>query len=310
MKRMAMVFLSLIVVFPAMAQATVTPDSTSNLETLLLVVLIFVLIVAILILIIGLYLVSIIQVVLLNDKKQKALAEGKEFVPEAEKSWWSKFMSKATDAVPVEKQETILLDHNYDGIQELDNHLPPWWKWLLYGTIIWGVIYFFVYHVSDSLPLMQEEYEIVMSEAKAIKDAQMAKAGNNVDETNVELSTDAAVLAKGKAIFDRSCVPCHAPEGQGLIGPNFTDKFFIHGGGIKDVFKTIKYGVPEKGMISWQSQLSPADMHDVANFVLSLVGTTPKNPPAPKGPEGVEYKPEAVAAPAETKPAEQAVATK
>ncbi len=301
-----MALVSFIIAVPAMAQDATA--STSNLETLLIVVLSFVLIVSILILIIGLYLVNIIKIVLLEDRKQKALADGKEFVPEEEKSWLNKLMTKATDAVPIGKEETILLDHNYDGIQELDNHLPPWWKWLFYITIIWGIIYYFVYHVSDSLPLMHEEYDIVMAEAKTAKEAQMALAGNNIDETNVERTSDPAVLAKGKAIFDRSCVPCHAPEGQGLIGPNFTDNYFIHGGDIKDVFKTIKYGVPQKGMISWQTQLSPSDMRDVANFVLSLVGTTPKNPPAPKGPEGIEYKPDTQAPAAETPPAEQPAA--
>jgi len=301
-----MAILSFFVAVPAMAQEATS--STSNLETLLIVVLSFVIIVSILILIIGLYLVGIIKVVLLEDKKQKALAEGKEFVPEEEKSLWSKLMAKATDAVPIGKEETVLLDHNYDGIQELDNHLPPWWKWLFYITIIWGFIYFFIYHVSGSLPLSHEEYEIVMTKAKAAKDAQMALAGNNIDENNVERTSDPAVLAKGKAIFDRSCVPCHGPEGQGLIGPNFTDNYWLHGGTIKDVFTTIKYGVPQKGMISWQSQLSPSDIHDVANFVLSLVGTTPKNPPAPKGPEGIEYKPDAQAPAVETQPAEQPAA--
>jgi cytochrome c oxidase cbb3-type subunit III len=305
-RRIFMVVLSFIIAVPAMAQTAT--DSTGNLETLLLVVLSFVLIVSILILIIGLYLVSIIKIVLLEDRKQKALADGKEFVPEEEKSWLNKLMTKATDAVPIGKEETILLDHNYDGIQELDNHLPPWWKWLFYITIIWGVIYFFVYHVSGSLPLMHEEYEIVMADAKAAKEAQMALAGNNIDETNVERTTDPAILAKGKVIYDRSCVPCHAPEGQGLIGPNFTDNYWIHGGSINDVFKTIKYGVPQKGMISWQSQLSPSDMSDVANYILSFVGTTPKNPPAPKGPEGIEYKPDAQAPAAETPPAEQPAA--
>ena len=303
-RRFFVALLSFTGAIPAMAQDTAA-TSSNNLETLLIVVLSFVLIVAILILIIGLYLVSIIKVVLLEDKKQKAQAEGKEFIPEPEKSLWSKLISRATDAVPVGKEETVLLDHNYDGIQELDNHLPPWWKWLFYITIIWGVIYLFVYHISDSLPLMYEEYDIVMTEAKAAKEAQMALAGNNIDENNVEKTSDATILAKGKAIFERSCTPCHGPEGQGLIGPNFTDNYWLHGGTINDVFKTIKYGVPQKGMISWQSQLSPSDIRDVANFILSLVGTVPKNPPAPKAPEGVEYKPDAQTSPAETTPVEQ-----
>jgi cytochrome c oxidase cbb3-type subunit III len=116
--------------------------------------------------------------------------------------------------------------------------------------------------------------------------------GNSIDESNVEFSDAPQVLANGKAIYDRECVACHAPEGQGLIGPNFTDNYWIHGGSINDVFKTVKYGVPQKGMISWQSKLSPADMRDVSSYILTFVGTTPKNPPLPKAPEGQLYTPE------------------
>lgn len=266
--------------------------SSTNLETMLIVVLSFVLIVAVLILIIGLYLVKIITMILLEDKKLKAAAEGKEFIAEEKKSLWSKLMNKASDAVPIEEEESIMLDHDYDGIHELDNHLPPWWKWLFYFTIAWGVIYLLVYHVFDALPLQQEEYSIVMEDAKIAREALMALEGNNIDENNVEFSDAAEVLASGKAIYDRECVACHAPEGQGLIGPNFTDNYWLHGGSINDIFKTIKYGVPQKGMIAWQSKLTPSDMRDVSSYILTFVGTTPQNPPAPKAPEGQEYIPE------------------
>ena len=282
--------LSFVFVIPSFAQST--ESASSNLETMLIIVLIFVLIVAILILIIGLYLVSIIRMILLEDKKQKALLEGNEFNPEDEKPWWSKLMNKATDSVSIEEEETVMLDHDYDGIHELDNHLPPWWKGLFYITVVWGIIYFMVYHVFDAAPLMHEEYDIVMEDAQIAREAMMALEGNNIDENNVEFSDEAEVLANGKAIYDRECVACHAPEGQGLIGPNFTDNYYIHGGSINDIFKTIKYGVPQKGMISWQSKLTPSDMRDVGSFIMTFVGTTPQNPPAPKGPEGEEYIPE------------------
>jgi cytochrome c oxidase cbb3-type subunit 3 len=275
---------------PVFAQSA--EPAASNLETLLIVVLSFVLIVAVLILIIGLYLVSIIKMILLEDKKQKAAAAGKEYVASEEKTWWSKIMNKASDAVPLEKEETILLDHNYDGIKELDNHLPPWWKWLFYFTIVWGMVYLLVYHVFDAQPLMIEEYDIAMEDAHIAKQAMMALAGNNIDENNVEFSEAADVLANGKAIYDRECVACHAPEGQGLIGPNLTDNYWIHGGSIQNVFSTVKYGVPQKGMISWQSKLTPSDMRDVSSYILTFVGTTPQNPPPPKAAEGELYTPE------------------
>ncbi len=289
MKRTLIMFLSIGLAIPAIAQESeATPISQG---TMLLIILILVLIVALLVLAIGMYVISIVRIILLEDKKQKAEAEGKIYDPSTEKSWWQKFTSSATDSVPVEKEETIMLDHEYDGIRELDNHLPPWWKWLFYGTIVWAIGYLLVYHVFDALPLMEEEYAIVMEDAKSAREAMMAKEGNNIDENNVESSDDPDVLAKGKTIYDRDCAVCHAPEGQGLIGPNFTDNYWLHGGGIKNVFHTIKYGVPEKGMIPWQSKLSPSDIRDVASYVLTFEGTTPKNPPAPKGPEGEEYKP-------------------
>jgi cytochrome c oxidase cbb3-type subunit 3 len=131
-----------------------------------------------------------------------------------------------------------------------------------------------------------------MENARISKESNMALAGNNIDENNVEFSDAPEVLANGKAIYDRDCLVCHAPEGQGLIGPNFTDKYWLHGGSINDIFKTIKYGVPQKGMISWQTKLSPSDMRDVGCFIMKFSGTTPVNPPAPKGPEGEEYIPQ------------------
>lgn len=289
-KRLLLSILSFLLALPTFAQTT--EGASSNLETMLIVVLVFVLIVAVLILVIGLYLVSIIKMILLEDKKQKAVAEGKEIDAEAEQSVWGKLMNKASDAVPIEEEESIMLDHDYDGIHELDNHLPPWWKWLFYITIVWGVLYLLVYHVFDALPLQDEEYAIVMEDAQIARQAMMALEGNNIDENNVEFSDAADVLANGKAIYDRECVACHAPEGQGLIGPNFTDNYWIHGGSMSDIFKTVKYGVPQKGMISWQSKLTPSDMRDVSSYILTFVGTTPKNPPAPKAREGVEYIPE------------------
>ena len=201
-RRTLLSLFAFLLAIPTFAQSG-EASSSSNLDTMLIVVLVFVLIVAILILIIGLYLVSIIRVILLEDKKEKALEEGKEFDASKESSLWGKMMSKATDAVPIEEEESVLLDHDYDGIHELDNHLPPWWKWLFYVTIIWGVIYFFAYHVFDAFPLMEAEYDIVMEDARIAREAIMALEGNNIDENNVEFSDAADVMANGKAIYDR-----------------------------------------------------------------------------------------------------------
>ncbi len=260
----------------------------SGTETLLIVVISLVLFVAILLLIVSIYLIKVIRLILLEQEKKTAVEAGVE-LKEIHQSWWQKFMHSLTDSVPIEKEETVMLDHNYDGIRELDNHLPPWWKWLFYFTIAWGIVYFFVYHVFGLFPLSHEEYEREMEAARIAQESQMKLTGNMIDENTVEFTDDADLLAKGKAIFDRDCMPCHGPQGQGLIGPNFTDDYWIHGGSIKDIFKTIKYGVPQKGMISWQSKLSPTDMRNVASFVKTLRGT---NPPNQKEPQGELYVPE------------------
>ena len=286
-----LLLISFALAVPAMAQSA--GPASSNVETLTIVVLVFVVIIAVFILIIGMYLISIIQALLLELKRQQAEAEGKEFDASKEKSWWKQFLSKATDAVPIEEEDKVLMmDHEYDGIRELDNHLPPWWKWLFYVTIIFAFVYLLVYHVFNVLPLSHQEYEIAMADAQAALEAKRTETGEAIDENNVERTDDPEVLKRGKAIFARECVACHAPEGQGLIGPNFTDNYWIHGGSINDVFRTIKNGVPDKGMISWQTKLSPSDIRDVANYVLSLVGTTPKGPPPPKEPQGELYTPE------------------
>lgn len=201
----------------------------------------------------------------------------------------SNLNQKLWDIVPIEKEGEIDLKHDYDGIHELDNRLPPWWLYGFYASIAFAAIYLYVYHGSDIGVNQKEEYEISMKDAEQAKLAYLASVGGGLDETNVELSVDAGELASGKEIYIANCAACHGPDGQGLVGPNFTDEYWIHGGGIKNVFKTIKYGVPEKGMISWQSQLRPETMRNVASYILSLQGT---NPPNPKAPEGEVWKEE------------------
>ncbi|RMF02969.1 MAG: cytochrome C oxidase subunit III [Bacteroidetes bacterium] len=198
-------------------------------------------------------------------------------------SWWQRQYKKWTKVVPVEKEQDIMLDHNYDGIRELDNSLPPWWVAMFYITIAISVVYLGYYHVLDYGYSSTEAYEIEMEEAQAAIKAYLAKQADAVDETNVSLLVDEQDLALGETTFKTYCAACHGQYGEGGVGPNLTDNYFLHGGDIKDVFKTIKYGVPEKGMIAWQTQLRPADIQRVASYVLSLVGTNPPNPKAPQG---------------------------
>lgn len=204
---------------------------------------------------------------------------------------WKKLMNILTNATPIEKEKDVLLDHNYDGIQELNNKLPPWWLWLFYICIIFSVIYIYRYHFSGSDWSSDKEWTEEMASAEAKLAAYRAETGDVVDENNVTLLTDEASLKNGETIFNEpgKCATCHKTDGGGLIGPNMTDEYWIHGGDIKDLYKVIKNGVVEKGMISWASQLSPKQMQEVASYILvKLAGT---NPPGAKAPEGEKYVP-------------------
>ncbi len=227
--------------------------------------------------------------------------EGLEaFLEEAKKpqeSLWKRLYKRWTNVVPVEKEKDILFDHEYDGIRELDNSLPPWWVALFYITIAFGVVYLFYYHVSGSGLSSQEEYELEMEKAEEAVAAFVARQGDQVDETNVVVLEDENEISLGKAIYEVNCVACHGALGEGGIGPNFSDEYWIHGGDIKDLFRTIKYGVPEKGMISWQTQLRPAEMQRVASYILTFQGT---NPPNGKAPEGELYQRDGAQAPVDS----------
>ncbi len=211
-------------------------------------------------------------------------------------SWYVNLMKQATKATPVAKEADIMLDHDYDGIRELDNSLPPWWVWGFGFTIVFSVVYLVRYHILG-VPLSTQEFEIAMADAKTEVEAYRKLAGETVDENNVVLISDAGRLSAGKKIYEANCVACHAADGGGLVGPNLTDPQWIHGGGIVNVFKTIKYGVAEKGMISWKDQLSPSQMQDVASYVLTFQGKTPA---APKAAEGEVWIDPAAAAPTDT----------
>ncbi len=183
---------------------------------------------------------------------------------------------------PLEKEKDILMEHDFDGIKELDNRIPPWFNYLFYGSILFGVIYMLDYHVLDTGKLPAQEYREEMRQA-AVQRAELIRAGALVNENNVTELTDTPALSDGKDIFKANCVPCHGDNAQGIIGPNLTDQYWIHGGGMKNVFKTIKYGVPAKGMLTWEGKLNPREMQEVASYVLSLQGTNPPNAKPPQG---------------------------
>lgn len=248
---------------------------------------------AVLLLLILVALVAIYVIRVLNYLTAETLRQQGQALPASKASnegWWKRFVQKMNASVPVEQEKDIEMDHSYDGIKELDNHLPPWWKWLFYGTIGWAVVYLIVFHLTDTLPLSQDEYkrELALAEEQIRKyEASQPKAV--VDENTLVYSNDAASIANGKTVFvNNNCGGCHRNDGGGnTIGPNLADEYWLHGGEIKKVFQTIKNGVVEKGMPAWGKSMSAQDVRDVTFFVLSLQGT---NPPDAKAPQGEIFK--------------------
>ena len=217
----------------------------------------------------------------LSGEADAALAKAGE--PSSLSTWWSKLDKKwMTRAVPVEKEADILLDHDYDGIKELDNALPPWWKYGFYITIVVAFVYIYQFHVSGDGKNPEQEYAAEMAEGMKLEEIYKAKTKNLVDENNIVIS-DATGIAEGKALFTQSCIACHAADGGGGIGPNLTDEFWIHGGSMNNIYKTIKIGYAEKGMQSWESMYSPVQMKNLTSFVKSLQGTKPAVPKDPQG---------------------------
>ena len=210
--------------------------------------------------------------------------------------FFSKLYRKLKDARPIEEESEIDLDHSYDGIRELDNNLPPWWLIGFYLSMVFAVVYVVRHHVTGDAPLQIEEYNNELAEAEKAKEFYLKNAADLVDETNVVLLTNGPDLKEGGKIYNEKCAVCHLKDGGGLVGPNLTDEYWLHGGDIKDIFSTIKYGVTGKGMREWKSEIGAADMQKVASYILSFQGTTSATP---KDAEGELYIPSS-AAPADT----------
>lgn len=216
--------------------------------------------------------------------------EQEGIVPEEvdEWEWAKKLLKKFTRSKALEDEEEIILDHNYDGIKELDNVLPPWWVYLFYATIVFGVIYLIRFHIAGG-DSQEMEYEKAMAKAKYEIQQYKQKTPNAFDIESLALLTDDAAKARGKAVFNLNCASCHAPDGGGGIGPNLTDEHWILGGGFDNVFNTVYSGGRDgKGMVAWKGVLKPQDIQKVASYVISLQGTTPAKPKAPQGEVWVE----------------------
>jgi cytochrome c oxidase cbb3-type subunit 3 len=174
------------------------------------------------------------------------------------------------------RQDPLLIDHEADGIQELDNLLPRWWVWLFYITIIYGFGYMVYYHVAKMGRLQAAEYVRDAAKGEEIKNAALAKFESTI--ATLEPSRDSAVLSSGQSIFMKMCAPCHRADGGGLVGPNLCDDYWMHGSNYVDNLKTIVNGVPEKGMITWRGVLKPNEIQAAASYIYTLRGTHPDNP--------------------------------
>jgi cytochrome c oxidase cbb3-type subunit 3 len=249
--------------------------------------------------VIGLELLIMI-VLLINLKKlltkeslvlaEAAIADNEPIV--VRESAFIKWWDKVNSFKPIQEESTIDLGHNYDGIRELDNRLPPWWLYGFYLCIIFAGVYLYRYHVAHSAPLSAEELSISLEKAAIDKEEYLKKSANNVDENTVTYLSSPTDHEAAQKIFSTICAACHLPDGGGSVGPNLTDAYWIHGGGIKDIFKTLKYGWPEKGMKSWKDDYSPLQLAQLASYVKSLQGTKPAKP---KEPQGVLYEEKAPA---------------
>lgn len=219
----------------------------------------------------------------LMTPEERAAKDAIDNLPLSQTPFMKKWMQKLTRTRSMEEEKEIEMDHDYDGIKELDNDLPPWWVYLFYATVVFGVIYLGKYHLFGGENQYQElENEMMIAQKEIEEYKKTAPDMLTVDQV-VQL-TEAADLAAGKAIFDSSCVACHRADGGGGIGPNLTDEFWILGGDVKDIFHVISEGGRDgKGMVAWKQQIKPTDIQKVASYILSLQGTNPADAKAAEG---------------------------
>ncbi|MCO5724962.1 cbb3-type cytochrome c oxidase N-terminal domain-containing protein [Robiginitalea marina] len=198
-------------------------------------------------------------------------------------TWGRELYQKLLGSRPIEEEGEIILDHDYDGIKELDNRLPPWWIYLFYITIAFGAVYLVRFHILNDYD-QAEEYQQEMVAARMAIEEYKKTAKDLVDVNTVELLTESSDLKAGEAIFSGNCAVCHMIDGGGGIGPNLTDDYWVLGGGIRNIFQTISEGGRAgKGMVAWKTNLKPLEMAQVASYIMTLHGTTPANPKAPEG---------------------------
>jgi cytochrome c oxidase cbb3-type subunit 3 len=295
MKKINLLLSLLFLSWDALAQTStepekqVIPEPSIGLSTteLLIVALLFF---AVVLLVVSVTLFNAFKVMLKEQKDPQPYVKYQKPTPLNYEEWlkhkkatpniWTKILSLK----PLEEEKNLEIPHAYDGIKELSNPVPAWFNVLFYGTIIFGACYLYYYHIGGYGERQDDEYVTEMTKADLDKKLFLAKSATKVDESTVKI--DPAQIVKGKVVFDANCIACHGDKGQGLVGPNLTDEFWLHGGSVVDVFKVVKYGVPAKGMVSWEKNLTSQQLSEVTNYIMSLRGT---NPAGAKAPQGEKY---------------------
>jgi cytochrome c oxidase cbb3-type subunit 3 len=226
------------------------------------------------------YFANGIRSFLKKEAIQTAVAAGAAPVVKKEKiAWFDRLYNRNTN----EDIARLDLGHDYDGIKELDNEVPVWWRWGFAISLVFGIVYMYSYHIAETKPLQQAELAMEMEQAAIQQAAYLEKSANNVDENTVKM-LGADDIAAGKELYIKpgACATCHAENGSAIvngapgIGPNLTDDYWLHKGDIKAIFYSIKYGWPEKGMKAWKEDYSPLQMAQIASYVKSLQGTNPQ----------------------------------
>lgn len=284
-----LVLFSLVAANAAMAQDAAAPvaAASNSMPTSTMVLVGVIIVEALVILFLGTYILAFLK----GTQYSEAAAKGETI---DKTSFLSKWWKKSNNFIPIEEEGSLDSGHSYDGIRELDNNIPSWFTAAFVLCILFAITYLWRYHVSQSAPLQIDEYKNEMAQAAIEKEEYLKNAGNNVDENSIKM-LDAAGIAEGKTLFAANCVACHGATGASMaggVGPNLTDAYWLHGGSLKDVFKTIKYGWPDKGMRSWKDQFSPKQIAELASFVKSISNT---NVAGGKDKQGELYSEEAAA---------------
>lgn len=175
-------------------------------------------------------------------------------------------------------------NHAYDGIREYNNPLPNWWLMTFYGTIIFAIIYYAHYELGSGQSNAQELQE-ALAKIEQLKASQPQSAVASEGDLEAKMNNP-QFIESGAKVYTTTCASCHGAQLQGLIGPNLTDKYWLHGKGTRaDIVKVVTDGVPEKGMPAWGAVLKSDDVLAVAGYVFKHIGTSPPNPKAPQGEE-------------------------